>query len=340
MLVSPRLTRLLAALAATLLALLAAGCGGADTPDTVPADAVAIVGDKEIAKSEFERIMTQAKRGYQAQKRPFPKPGSQEYEALKQQAIQFLVQRAQFEQEADSLDVQVSDEDVDKRLKDVKKQYFAGNERRYRSQLRRQGLSEEQVRSDLRSQLLSERIYEEVTDEVEVKSEDVERYYRQHRRQYEQPESRDVRHILVKNKKTADRLYRRLERGANFAALAKKFSQDPGSRAQGGKLTIARGQTVAPFDQTAFLLGKGAISRPLKTQYGYHIVQPLSEIKPKQVTPLKQVRAQIRQQLLQQKKQEAMDKWVEETKDKYADRTRYQVGYAPRTTTGNRTGTS
>ena len=331
-----RYPRLLSVFVA-LLALLAAACGGSDTPDSVPADAVAVVGDKEIAKSEFERIMGQARRGYKAQKRPFPKPGSREYESLKQQALQFLVQRAQFEQEADSLDVSVSDEDVDKRLEELKRQYFAGNDKRYRAQLRRQGLSEEQVRSDVESQLLSERIYEKVTGEVKVEAGDVERYYREHRRQYEQPESRDVRHILVKDKKTADRLYRRLERGANFAALARKFSQDPGSRSQGGKLTIARGQTVAVFDQTAFLLGKGTISRPLKTQYGYHIVQPLSEIKPKKVTPLKQVRTQIRQQLLQQKKQQAMNKWVEETKDKYAERTRYQVGYAPAKTTGNRT---
>ena len=281
--------------------------------------------------------MTQAERGYKAQKRAFPKPGSQEYEALKQQAMQFLVQRAQFAQEADGLDVSVSEEDVNKRLGELKKQYFAGNEKRYRSQLRRQGLSEEQVRSDIESQLLSERIYAEVTGEVAVSDEEVERYYRQHRKQYEQPESRDVRHILVKDKKTADRLYRRLERGANFAALARKFSQDPGSRAQGGKLTIARGQTVAVFDQTAFLLGKGTISRPLKTQYGYHILQPLSEIKAKKTTPLKQVRSQIRQQLLQQKKQQEMNKWVEETKDKYAERTRYQVGYAPRATTSAQT---
>ena len=317
-----------------LLALLAAGCGGgSDTPDEVPADAVAVVGDEEIAKAEYDRLLQQAKRGYEAQKRKFPKPGSEEYKSLSRQAIQFLVQRAMIEQEAEELDVSVSEEEVNERLEQVKRQYFAGNEKRYRQQLKQQGLSEEQVKQDIESQLLAEKVEKKVTEEVEVTDEDVERYYRENRSQYEQPESRDVRHILVRGKGKANRLYRRLKRGANFASLARKHSEDPGSRAQGGKLTIARGQTVAPFDQTAFLLGKGAISRPVKTQYGYHIIQPLSEVKAKKLTPLKQVRTQIRQQLLQTKKQERFTEWFQETKREYAKKTKYQAGFGPPKTT-------
>jgi parvulin-like peptidyl-prolyl isomerase len=318
---------------AALVSLLVTACGGSDEPKSVPSDGVAVVGDRTITKAEYDRLMGQAKRGYQAQKRKFPEPGSQEYESLRQQAMQLLVQRAEYEQEAEDLDVDVSDEQVDERLEQVKKQYFAGNEKRYQQQIKRQGLTEEQVRNDIRGQLVSEKLFEKVTDDVKVTDADVEKYYKRNRKQYEQPESRDVRHILVKNKKTADRLYRRLKNGADFAALARKYSEDPGSRAQGGKLTIARGQTVALFDQTAFLLGKGTISRPLKTQYGYHIIQPLSAIKPKKVTPFSQVKEQIRQQLLQSKKQEAMNKWVEETRKKYASKTKYQVGYAPKATT-------
>ena len=243
--------------------------------------------------------------------------------------MQFLVQRSQFEQRAEDLDVKVSDEELDKRLKQVKKQYFAGNDKRYKEQLAKQGLSEEQLRSDLQAQLLSEAIYKDVTGGLKVSDAEVQKYYRSHQSQYQQPESRDVRHILVKQKALAERIFQQLEGGASFAKLARRYSEDPGSKAQGGKLTIAKGQTVGPFDQTAFLLGKGQLSRPVKTQYGYHIIEPLSAVKGKRLTPLAQVRQSIRQQLLQAKRNEAMSKWVEETRTDFAERTAFQVGFQP-----------
>ena len=324
-----------------LLALLVAGCGGDDGAGSVPSDAVAVVGDDEIAKADFDRVLDQAKRSYTQQKRAFPKPGSPDYEQLKGQIMQFLVQRSQFEQRAEDLDVEVSDEELDKRLKQVKKQYFAGNDKRYKEQLAKQGLSEEQLRSDLQAQLLSEAIYKDVTGGLKVSDAEVQKYYRSHQSQYQQPESRDVRHILVKKKALAERIFQQLEGGASFAKLARRYSEDPGSKAQGGKLTIAKGQTVGPFDQTAFLLGKGQLSRPVKTQYGYHIIEPLSAVKGKRLTPLAQVRQSIRQQLLQAKRNEAMSKWVEETRTDFAERTAFQVGFQPpATATTGTTGTT
>ncbi|MDQ3894543.1 MAG: peptidylprolyl isomerase [Actinomycetota bacterium] len=331
--------RLILSLPVVALALVAAACGGGGGGGSVPSDAVAVVGDQTITKADFDRLIGQAERSYKQQGRTFPKPGTQEYEQLKQQAVQFLVQRSEFEQKADDLGISVSDKQVDQRLAQIKKQYFGQNEARFRKQLKAQGLTEAQVRADLKSQLLSEAIFKKVTSDAKVTDEEVEKYYKEHRSQYETPESRDVRHILIscntpaactKAKATASKLYDQLKDGANFAALAKKYSDDPGSKAQGGKLTVARGQTVAPFDQTAFLLAKGQISRPLKTQYGYHIIQPLSNVKPKKVTPFSQVKESIRQQLLQQKRNEEMNTWVEETKKDFD--VSYQVGFAPQKT--------
>ena len=86
-----------------------------------------------------------------------------------------------------------------------------------------------------------------------------------------------MRHILVKTKAKADDIYDQLKGGADFAALAKKYSEDTGSKANGGKLTISKGQTVAPFDQTAFLLKTNEISQPVKTEFGYHVIQPIGD---------------------------------------------------------------
>lgn len=318
-----------------LLALVAVGCGG--DSEEVPADAIAVVDGTDVQKSEFDALIAQAKKSYSLQKREFPKAGSPEYNTLKNQAVQFLVQRTQFELQAEELDVEVTEKQVNDRLAQIKKQYFGGSDKKYQDQLKQQGLTEEQVKRDIRAQLIQEGIFKQVTEDVKITDKEIQEYYNENKSQFGTPEQRDVRHILVPTKKQADDLYAQLQDGANFAALAKKFSKDPASASQGGKLTIARGQTVPTFDQTAFLLAKNTISRPVKTQYGYHIIEPLSEIKPAKTTPLNQVKDSIRQQLLQTRRNEAMTKWVEETKKDFEEKTNYQVGFTPPKTSSTTT---
>jgi parvulin-like peptidyl-prolyl isomerase len=325
---------LLAALAGVVLL---AGCGS--DKKSVPTNAVAVVGDETITKAEFDKLIDQARGSYKTQKRKFPEAGSQEYEALRGQAMQFLVQRAQFEQEADDLGIKVSDEDVDKRLKDLIKQYFGGSKAKYEKQLKQQGLSEDQVRADVRAQLIQEKIYNQVTKEVKVDSAAIAASYKKNKAQYIQPASREVRHILVKKKTLADKIYSQLTNGGSFATLAKKYSQDPSSKSQGGKLTVSRGQTVPQFDRAAFSLGVREISKPVKTQYGWHIIQPLGKVKKQTVTPLAQVRDAIRQQLLQDRKQAEMNDWVADVRKDFAKKTTYQVGYAPPETGTTQTAT-
>jgi len=314
-------------LPALVVALVAAGCGGGS--DKVPDDAVAVVDGQTVAKSDFNALVDQARKSYKTQKREFPKAGSQEYQTLKNQAVQFLVQRVEFEQQAKDLDIEVTEKQVDARLEQIKKQYFGGDAKKYEKQLADQGLSDVQVRADIRAQIVSEEIFNKVTKDVKVDDKAISDYYAKNKAQYSQPESREVRHILVKTRAQAVDLVAQLKGGADFSELAKKFSQDTGSKANGGKLTISKGQTVAPFDQTAFLLKNDVTSGPVKTEFGYHIIQPLSDAKPAKVTPLKEVKESIRQQLQQTKKNEAMTKWVDDLKKEYDDQISYAVGFTP-----------
>ena len=322
----------LALLALTTLALVAAGCGGSGTTALGPDD-VAVVGSKKVTKEQFQAIMGpggRARKSYEARKTPFPKPGTTEYEQLKSQAITLLIQRAEFEQEAEDLGVDVSDEDVDKRLDQLKKQFYGGSEERYRKTLKQQGLTEEQAEGEVRAQLIAEALFKKVTEDVNVSQDEIRAYYNSHKTQYQQPESRDVRHILVQKKPLADQLYSQLRSGANFAALAKRYSKDPGSASNGGKLTVSKGQTVPEFDKETFELKTNEISKPVKTQYGYHIIQALSAVKPSEKTPLSKVDDSIKQSLEQQQKNDAMTKWVEDKKKEYcSSKIKYQVGYQP-----------
>jgi len=320
----------IALLALLVLVLVLTGCGGSSSSATLGSDDVAVAGSKQISKEQFQAVLARAKMSYDTNKRPFPKPGSTEYEQLKGQVVTFLVNRAEFEQEAEDLGIDITDAKVDRRIDQLKKQFYGGSEERYQKTLKQQGLTEEQAKLEVRALLVSEELYKKVTEDVEVTKEEIRNYYDGHKSQYQQPQSREVRHILVQKKPLADQLYAQLKSGGNFAALAKKHSKDPGSAANGGKLTVSKGQTVPAFDKKTFALKKGELSRPVKTQYGYHIIQALTAIKPAAKTPLAKVEASIKTQLEKQQKDEAMTKWVEDTKKSYCkSRIKYQVGYQP-----------
>jgi foldase protein PrsA len=312
-------------------AVLMAGCGGGGGGSVSKGD-VASVGSAHITKAQLDALLAQAKRSYKLQKRAFPKVGSPEYQTLQGQAIKYLVQRDEFAQKAGDLGIKITDKQFAARFKQVKLQCCGGSEKKYQAQLEQQGVSDQEVQREVRDQLISEAIFKKVTVNAKVGDKDIAAYYASHLSQYTQPESRDVRHILVKTKGLADKLYGQLKGGADFAALAKKYSQDPGSKNAGGKLTISKGQTVPPFDKLAFSLKKDELGKPVHTQYGWHVIQALSAVKPSKKTPLSQVKAAIKQQLLQQKKNDAMQKWLNGLEKEFKPKIHYAAGYAPAST--------
>ena len=317
---------LLAAAALAAVTLVAAGCG--DT-DEVPADAVAVVDGTAITQASLTELMGRAEKSYTAQQRAFPKAGTAEYQQLRNQAVAYLVQRQEYANEADDLGIKITDEEIAKKLDEVKKQYFQNDQKKFEAGLKQQGYTEEALREDLHSQLISEKIYENLTNSVKVSDAELQKYYDEHKTQYTVAESRAVRHILVKTKAEADDLHAQLESGADFAKLAKASSLDPGSKDQGGKLTVSRGQTVAPFDKAAFSLKTNELSDPVKTEFGYHLIQPLAAVKTGSVTPFAEVKAQIRTQLAEERKNKAVSAWATEIEKKYKDKVTYAAGFQP-----------
>ena len=328
---------MLAAAALAVLTVVAAGCG--DT-DEVPQDAVAVVDGTPISKSTLDELLARTKKTYATQKRQFPKAGTQEYQSLQTQAVAFLVQRQEYAREADKLGVKITDAQIQKKVDDVKKQYFGGDQKKFEAGLKAQSYTLEALREDARAQLVSEGIYKDITGDVKVSDAEAQQYYDDNIDRYKVAESREVRHILVKTKDEADALHEQLVNGASFATLAKEKSLDPGSKDQGGKLTVSKGQTVEAFDKAAFSLDTNEISDPVKTQYGYHIIQPLTDVKPGRVTPFTQVRNQIKSQLVQQKKSDAVSEWVSSVEEQYKGKVTYAAGYEPPDTTSTGTGTT
>ena len=87
-----------------------------------------------------------------------------------------------------------------------------------------------------------------------------------------------ARHILVKDKKTAEEVKAKLDKGGDFAALAKEYSTDTGTAANGGDLGwFSTGEMVPEFETAAAKLKKDEISKPVKSEFGYHIIQLLDK---------------------------------------------------------------
>jgi foldase protein PrsA len=326
-----RLLRFVPLFALLAVVAVAAGCGGSSTK-AVPSDDVAVVGSDNITKAQFTLLMTGTKSAYVARKTAFPKPGTTQFKALQDQTMKYLVQQSELSQKAKTLGIVVTDKDVTARIAQIKKQYFANNEKKYQAQLKAQGLTEALLALNLKGQILSEKIYAKVTGGVKVTNSDITKYYNDHKSTYAKAASRDVRHILVNSKSLADTIETQLKNGGDFAKLAKKYSKDPGSAAQGGKLTISKGQTVAPFDKVAFSLKTNETSPPVHTTYGWHIIQALSAVRPATQQPLTAVKASIQTTLLQTKKTTVINAWVDGVTKEFSKKISYQTGYTPLST--------
>lgn len=157
---------------------------------------------------------------------------------------------------------------------------------------------------------------------VSLSHEDLQAYYDQHRDDYRVPEQVNVSHILIKTplpgpdgkvdpkgveeaRKKAEDVLKQLKAGGNFAELAKKYSEDPGSGKNGGSLGwIGKGRTVPEFEQTAFSLAKGATSGLVQSSYGFHIIR-LDDKQAAHLKTLDEVKDQIEGTIRQQKAAQA-----------------------------------
>ncbi|GAA4405499.1 SurA N-terminal domain-containing protein [Quisquiliibacterium transsilvanicum] len=152
----------------------------------------------------------------------------------------------------------------------------------------------------------------DVEAQVKLGADDVRTYYEQNKARYGVPEQRRASHILVQTapgaddaarkaaRSRAEDLLRQARSGADFAALAREHSQDPGSAREGGDLGyFGREMMVKPFADAAFVLAEGGLSDVVESEFGFHVIK-LTGIRPGAVKPFEEVRAEIESDLRRQ----------------------------------------
>jgi peptidyl-prolyl cis-trans isomerase C len=311
------------------------GCNAAEPQANVESQA------KKIATFEGGSV-TQAELDEFAEQSGFGNlsPDDPQYKAAIQQIMPQLVGLEIAKAYASEHNITASDEEVDQEIEKIKKQVGEqarssgqdlSDQEAYEQALKQNNITEEQLREDIRENLLPiQKVQEKVAGNAEPTDEEIEKFYEQNKEaQFTTPEQRCVRHILFTKdqKQKAEDVKKQLQDGGDFAKLAKQYSQDPGSAEKGGDLgCLGKGETVPPFEEAAFGAKEGEIVGPVKTEFGYHILEVTDE-KPKQTRPLSEVESQIRSQLAAQKQSEAFSKWLDEQK-KQRD-VKYLEGYKP-----------
>jgi len=291
--------RLLPALV-ILVALAAAGCG--TSTGTVASDQAATVDGTGIPVKELTALAEAGSGQQQA-------GGSD----TTRQALEGLIQSQIVLGGAGREGVTVADADVDARLAQLKGQVEAQGGA-FEEVLRQRNVTVPILRNQLRVQLAAERVA--VTLVPGPSDAELAETLGKRKNEFLQLH---IRHVLVKDEATADKARGLLEDKGDWPAVAKQYSTDPGSKDSGGDLGFqSKGQTVAEFDKKSFeLAGQGdckgrtegactsPISEPVKTQFGWHVIQVTGVQLPK-------IDDQLRGQLypgLQQRRQTAVQDW-------------------------------
>lgn len=296
---------------AALLVIVAAGCG------SLPKSAVAEVNGKVITREDLDRAIEDLKAQY-AQQGGFPEPDTPEYSALQKQVAERLVNEEILWFEADKMGITVSDEEVNNQLDQYKQQ--AGGEEQFNTQLQQQNYTVDKLKDQIRKSLLFQKLYPEVTkDAAQVTDEQAQQYYNANPTLFQQPETRTVRHILVADEATANSVEARLAAGEDFATVAKEVSTDPGSKDKGGDLgavpTVNSG-FVPEFEAAMNKLALNEISAPVKSSFGYHIIQ-VTAITPAGQQTFAEVKEDLKQGLATENQRTAFEDWFNGVKGEY-----------------------
>ena len=239
---------------------------------------IATVNDQHITKAAFDNRL--------------------ESNPAAKQVLTQLVQQALIDQYGKDNNIVISPSDVSKKEQDVESHYPPGQ---FAAILQQQGLTESDVQAILRDQLI---ISKAVDPGVQVTNANIAAFFAKNHASLDKPEQVRARHILVADEKTADMIEAKLKAGGDFAALAKQYSTDPSTKDKGGELGFfGPGQMVAPFQAAAFALPVGATSAPVKSPFGWHIIN-VEEKKPAIKATLAGSSAQIKEQLTQQAEQQ------------------------------------
>lgn len=322
--------RLVAIALMSVFALSVAGCNMIEkTPEAIAKTTVAKVGNKKITRAELDAYpyVASAIEQYKQQYGENYDQSEEIKENLKQVKLQTINEMTVIEaliQEADKLKVTPSEEElnkeINKNIEDIKTAQGIKDDAAFKEFLQSQGLTEESFKKILRQNAIIQALQNELTKSATVEDKEIQEYYNKFKDKYPKdtnnPTKLTLSHILVSDESLAKSIKDQLDKGADFAELAKKYSTD-GTKDSGGSLgevpTINHNYDQ-DFMDAAMQLKEGEVSAPVKTQFGYHLIKVNKRVD----APLKtfgEAKEDIKTELLNKKKDSIWNQKLKEIKE-------------------------
>ncbi|MER2000581.1 MAG: peptidylprolyl isomerase [Lysinibacillus sp.] len=217
------------------------------------------------------------------------------------------------ELEAKKAEIEVTDEEVEAEYEQYSEQY--GGVDGMMTMLKEYNMTEDDVREDIRIYLLTLKLLE---NQVEVTDDEILAFFEENKSNFATPESITASHILVEEEALAKELIKRINNGEDFTELAKEYSVEEGVADTGGSLgTFGRGEMVAEFEEAAFAMEVGELSKaPVKTEYGYHVILIEDKVAGEDAD-FESSKDEARKMLLEERMDEAYTPWLEEKYEEY-----------------------
>ncbi len=254
-------------------------------------EVVASVGDEDITKTELYDYLVDL---YGAD------------------SLNVLIENKIIEMEANKEKVTVSDKEIQEEYQTYADSY--GGEEMLQSVLDQQGMTKKDLEAEIENYFRLEGL---LKPRIEITDEELQSYFDENKESFKEAEQVEASHILVEDEDTAKKVAEKLADGADFAELAKEYSTDTSNAENGGELGFfAKGDMVAEFEDKAFSMEKGAISDPVKTEYGYHIIK-VTDKKAAKEAVFEEKKEEIYDILFSEKLQTEYGTWLAEKKEEY-----------------------
>ncbi|UCD71156.1 MAG: peptidylprolyl isomerase [Syntrophobacterales bacterium] len=288
-----------------------------------PEDRVAVVNGSVITRGDFDREMSRVQQQLSKMGEPF---SDSQLSAIKNQVLENLINREFLYQESQKQGITIDEAAINEQVGKLRERF--SSEAEFKSALNKANLSEGDVKSQFnRGMAIQQFIDKQFVQKITVSDKESRAYYDSHPDFFKQPEQVRACHILIKvdsgadesrkveARKKLEKIREKVQKGEEFAVLAKEFSEGPSSTKGGDLGYFGRGQMVKPFEEAAFTLRPGEVSDIVETEFGYHLIKVIGR-KPKTTIAYEDIKDRLDRHLKEEKVQREIILYIEKLKEK------------------------